>query len=77
VKREGEELAMHTITIRVRAVDFSEQMTAMRLWLDDQRFEPSRFSYSEDGNDVLIAVGFKVAAEAAAFSTRFSGSPSD
>jgi outer membrane lipoprotein-sorting protein len=63
---------MHTITIRVRAVDFAERMSAMRLWLDEHRFEPSRFTYTEDGNDVLIDVDFKVATEAAAFSAQFS-----
>jgi hypothetical protein len=64
---------MRTVTIRVGAVDFAERMTAMRLWLDEQRFEPSRFKYSEDGGDVLIDVDFKVAAEAAAFSAGFNG----
>jgi hypothetical protein len=65
-------LAMHTATIRVRAVDFAQRMTAMRLWLDKHRFEPSRFIYSEDDHDVLIQVDFKVATEAAAFSARFN-----
>ena len=63
---------MRTVTIRVNPADFVEQMTAMRLWLDDHRFEPSTFRYSEDGNDIVIDVGFKVEAEAAAFSTRFN-----
>ena len=45
---------MRTITMRVRAVDFAERIAAMRIWLDEHRFEPSRFKYSEDGNDVLI-----------------------
>ena len=64
---------MRTITIRVRAVDFAERITTIRIWLDEYRFEPSRFKYSEDGNDVLIDVSFKVAVEAAAFSARFNG----
>jgi hypothetical protein len=64
---------MRTITIRVRAVDFAERMTAMRVWLDEHQFEPSRFKYSEDGNDLLIDVSFKLALEAAAFSARFNG----
>ena len=64
---------MRTITIRVRAVDFSEWIAAMPIWLDEHRFEPSRFKYSEDGNDLLIDVSFEVADEAAAFSTRFNG----
>lgn len=64
---------MRTVTIRVRAVDFAKRMTAMRIWLDEHRFEPSRFKYSEDSNDVLIDVEFKVAVEAAAFSAWFNG----
>lgn len=68
---------MHTITLRVRGVDFDEQITAMRVWLDEHRFEPSRFKYSEDGNDLLIDVSFNVAVEAAAFSARFNGRSTD
>ena len=64
---------MRTITIRVRAVDFAERITTIRIWLDEYRFEPSRFKYSEDGNDLLIDVSFEVADEAVAFSARFNG----
>jgi hypothetical protein len=64
---------MHTITLRVRGVDFAERITAMRVWLDEHRFEPSRFKYSEEGNDLLIDVSFNVADEAAAFSAQFNG----
>ena len=64
---------MRTITIRVRAVEFAERITAMRTWLDEHRFEPSRFTYSEDGNNLLIDVSFEVVDEAAAFSARFNG----
>jgi hypothetical protein len=63
---------MHSITIRVPSADFADRVMAMRLWLDDHRFEPSRFMYSEDGDSVLIVVRFKVAAEAAAFSAQFA-----
>jgi len=66
-------LAMRTITMRVRAVDFAERIAAMRIWLDEHRIEPSKFKYSEDGNDLLIDVSFEVADEAAAFSARFNG----
>ena len=64
---------MRTITMRVRAVDFAERIAAMRIWLDEHRIEPSKFKYSEDGNDLLIDVSFEVADEAAAFSARFNG----
>jgi hypothetical protein len=63
---------MHTVSIRVRVEDFAERMTAMRLWLDDHRFEPSTFKYSEADKDILIDVSFKVAAEGNAFSVRFN-----
>jgi hypothetical protein len=64
---------MRTITIRMRAVDFAERIAAVRIWLDEHRFEPSRFKYSEDGDNLLIDVSFEVADEAAAFSARFNG----
>jgi hypothetical protein len=64
---------MHTITTRVSAVDFAEQITVMRTWLDKHRFEPSRFKYSEDGDDLLIEVSFHDAVEAATFSAQFNG----
>jgi hypothetical protein len=64
---------MRTITIKVRAVDFAERIAAMRIWLDEYQVEPSRFKYSDDGNDLLIDVSFEVADEAAAFSARFTG----
>jgi len=32
----------------VRAVDFAERIAAMRIWLDEQSIEPSKFKYSED-----------------------------
>jgi len=64
---------MRAIIVRVSAVDLAGQMTAMRLWLDDHRYEPSTFTYSEDGQDMVIRVVFEIDDEAAAFSMRFSG----
>jgi hypothetical protein len=66
-------VTMHTITVRVRAVDFADQMTAMRIWLNEHQLEPSRFRYSEDGDDILIDVSFEGTVEAVRFSTRFNG----
>jgi hypothetical protein len=57
----------------MRAVDFAERIAAVRIWLDEHRFEPSRFKYSEDGDNLLIDVSFEVADKAAAFSARFNG----
>ena len=64
---------MLIIVVRLPAVDLAERMTAMRLWLDDHRYEPSTFTYSEDRQNVLIRVAFKIDDEAAAFSMQFNG----
>ena len=54
----GEGLAMRTIMVRASAVDIAERMAEMRLWLDEHRYEPSTFLYSEEGTDVSIRVAF-------------------
>jgi hypothetical protein len=64
---------MHTITVRVRGVDFAKQMAAMRIWFDEHQCEPSRFRYSEHGDDMLIDVSFEDTAVTAGFSARFNG----
>ena len=65
---------MRTVMIRLRSGELSERMAAMRIWLDERRFEPSSFTCHDGEADVLLRVDFKVADEAAAFARRFSGS---
>jgi hypothetical protein len=48
-------------------------MSAMRVWLDERRFEPSTFSCRDTDYGMLVSVEFKIPREAAAFAERFDG----
>jgi hypothetical protein len=48
-------------------------MSAMRIWLDEHRFEPSTFSCRDTGGGMFVSVEFKISREAAAFAERFDG----
>jgi hypothetical protein len=64
---------MFAVDIRVEQGDLSRQMSAMRIWLDERRFEPSTFSCRDTDNGVLVCVEFKVPREAEAFAEHFDG----
>jgi hypothetical protein len=64
---------MYLVDIRMQPGDLSRQMSAMRLWLDERRFEPSTFSCRDTDGGVLVSVEFKISREAAAFAERFDG----
>ena len=64
---------MHTVTIRLRPGELSVRMAAMRIWLDERRFEPSSFSCHDGEAHVLLRVEFKVPDEAATFARQFDG----
>jgi hypothetical protein len=65
---------MRSIIIRLhRAADASATMTAMRRWLDDQRYEPSSFRCDRSPGWFLICVDFDKDYEADAFKDRFGG----
>jgi len=49
-------------------------MNAMRVWLDDQRCVPSRFTCDRSPGWLLIRVDFKEDDDADAFKSRFGGS---
>jgi hypothetical protein len=62
------------IQMHERAEDaLTARMTAMRQWLDHQRFEPSTFRYTFTGSGIVFLVYFALATEAAAFAAEFSG----
>jgi hypothetical protein len=48
-------------------------MGAMRVWLDEHRFEPSGFSCRDVDDGVLVSLEFKIAYQAVAFAERFGG----
>jgi len=48
-------------------------MSAMRIWLDERRFEPSTFSCRDTVDGTLVCIEFKVPGEAKAFAEHFDG----
>ena len=62
---------MRTVTVRLNAVDLSAEMAAMRAWLDDNRYEPSRFTCERYGEMTVVCVDFEQDAQAEAFTERF------
>jgi hypothetical protein len=68
---------MSTVEIHLGPGELCEQMAAMRMWLDDRRWEPAVFSCRNEGLGVLLRVDFKVAQEGEAFARRFGGRLND
>jgi hypothetical protein len=64
---------MRSITVRIRAVEFSATMTAIGEWLDANRYEPTRYKYDHDEDAVLVTVDFPVEVAGQAFAMRFDG----
>ena len=63
---------MATVMIRMPAADLSNQMAAMREWLNERRYEPSRFACDRYGSIFAVCVDFSKDEEAEAFKDRFS-----
>jgi hypothetical protein len=68
---------MRTVEINLEPGELCEQMAAMRMWLDDRRWEPSVFSCHNNGPAVMLRIDFKIAQEGEAFARRFGGRVSD
>ena len=64
---------MRSVTVRLRADEFSATMTAMGEWLDANRYEPARYKYDQHEDTVLVTVDFPAEVAAEAFATRFDG----
>jgi hypothetical protein len=64
---------MSAVELRVSPSDLPREMGAMRVWLDQHRFEPSGFSCRDVDDAVLISLEFKIAYQAVAFAERFGG----
>jgi hypothetical protein len=63
-----------TITLTVLGENLSDEMTAMRDWLDRNQHQPMRFDCDRDGETVIVSVAFAEEAAATAFAGRFGGS---
>ena len=64
---------MHSVSVRIYADEFSDKMTAIREWLDANRYRPTRYKYDHDKVAVLVTVDFPSVAAAKAFAMRFDG----
>ena len=66
---------MRNIVIKLhRTADLSGTMKTMRLWLDDHRCQPHRFTCDHLSGWYVIHVDFNEDDKADAFKTRFGGS---
>jgi hypothetical protein len=64
---------MQTIAIRVRTMDLSAEMAAMRKWLDEHRCGPSNVTFRRSGDIISIYAVFGKDGDGEAFKARFSG----
>jgi hypothetical protein len=64
---------MRTATITLRGADFAKKMSEMRIWLDRHSFDPTRFTYKQDREIIVITVDFPENHQAEAFQSRFDG----
>jgi hypothetical protein len=64
---------MRSVTVRLRADEFSARLTAMGEWLDANRYEPARYKYDHYEDSVVVTVDFLAEVAAEAFATRFGG----
>jgi hypothetical protein len=64
---------MSAVELRLSPSDLPREMGAMRVWLDEHRFELSSFSCRDIEEGVLVSLEFKIAHQAHAFAQRFGG----
>ena len=64
---------MRSVTVRIRAAEFSDTMRAIGDWLDVNRYEPTRYKYDHNADAVLVTVDFPADLAAEAFAMRFDG----
>jgi hypothetical protein len=66
-------LNMSAVELRLSPSDLPREMGAMRVWLDQHRFEPSCFSCRDVDDGLVVSLEFKVPDQAVAFAERFGG----
>jgi len=63
---------MATVLIRVPTGELPEKMAGMCEWLNEHRYEPSKFTCDRYGSIFAVCVDFSNDGEAEAFKNRFS-----
>jgi len=64
---------MRSVTVRIRAAEFSATMTAIGEWLEANRYQPTRYKYDHYKDTVLVTLDFTAEVPAEAFTMRFDG----
>ena len=64
---------MRSVTVRIRAAEFSATITAIGEWLEANRYEPTRYKYDHYQDNVLVTLDFTAEVPAEAFTMRFDG----
>jgi hypothetical protein len=64
---------MRAVEIFLNRTDLRDQMGAMRVWLDERKYETSVFNYHQDNGGIVLTVIFDLPEEAEAFANRFAG----
>jgi hypothetical protein len=62
---------IRAVTIGLKAVEIFAALVEIREWLDCHQYEPVRFKYDQDEDDVILSVDFKTDVAASAFAKRF------
>jgi len=64
---------MDSVRVRIRAAEFSAMMNKISEWLDANGYQPIRYRYDHDEDEVFVTVDFPAKSVAQAFATRFDG----
>ena len=64
---------MHKVEISLDRAELRDQMSAMRVWLDERRCETAVFNSHQATDGILLTVVLNLAEEAEAFAKRFGG----
>jgi hypothetical protein len=59
--------------VEIKNANFRERLKEIGCWLDENRFDPSSFTYFFLVPGMRVRVAFDVANEAVAFAARFGG----
>lgn len=63
---------MYSVEIPLQSKELSSQMAAMRVWLDRQRVESSKFTCRDGEHGIVVCIEFQMAHDAAEFAEHFS-----
>jgi hypothetical protein len=64
---------LYVVEIRRDREHLAQVMSAIREWLDAQKFEPDAFRCDQDGYSILCRLEFKIESEARACAEAFHG----